>query len=155
METSQEMAKKYLLAEILKPIDHERIITILHWFSEEHSNVSKEAKNEVLIAFNAYLSALVNTGRGTVIIAKLSLLNREGNWKPATELCSEAEGVADSHLLDDDQKRILKHIIFHADRQQAIEDDKMPQKRELQPEISASADKLEGFFCPVGRPCSP
>lgn len=146
MDTSQEMAKKYLLGEIIKPIDPERIITILHWLSEEHKKVSKDAKKDVLVAFNAYLSALFSAARGTGPVSRLSLLNREGDWKPASELCSEAEGVADSHLLDDDQRLILKHIIFHADRQQAIEDEKMPKKRELQPEISASANQLETFF---------
>ena len=146
METSQERAKEYLLAEILQPIDLARIIAILHWLHEEHIKVGRGAKKDILAAFNAYLSALVNTECGTDTISRLSLLTREGDWKPASELCSEAEGVADSHLLDDDQKHILRHIIFHADRQQAAEDEKIPRKRNLQPAISASADQLETFF---------
>ncbi|MBU1737086.1 MAG: hypothetical protein KKG35_03020 [Proteobacteria bacterium] len=146
LDNSKEMAKEFLLTEIMQPIEGERIVAILNWLQEEHVKVGKGVKKDLLASFNSYLAALVNIEGGTDIISRLSLLNRDGDWKPAKELCSEAEGVADSHLLDDEQKRILRNIIFHADRQQATEDEKIPSKRDLQPEITASADQLETFF---------
>ncbi len=146
MAFSPDTCKDLLLPEILRPIAVERIVGILKWLQEEHTKVGKGIKKEVLEAFNAYLTALVNAEGGKDHFLGLHLLNREGIWKPAIELCSEAEGVADSHLLDDEQKQRLKDVIVHADRLQAAELDKIQRERDLQPEITASADNLEEFF---------
>jgi hypothetical protein len=135
-----------LLPEMAKPITVDRIISILKWLQEEHTKVGKSLKMEVLAAFNAYLVALVNTGGGKGELIGLLLLDREGKWRPAIELCAGAEGVADSHLLDDKQKHLLKDVIIHADRTEAEEFEITPQKRDLQPEITASADNLKDFF---------
>lgn len=146
LETSPEMAKELLLPQVLQPIQIERIIVILNWLQKEHSTVSMARKEGLLRAFNAYLSALVNANCGINVISQLFLLNQSGDWKPAGELCSEAEGIDDRHLLNDTQKRLLWNVIVHADRQQAVVDDNLPLRRDLQPEINASADRLEPFF---------
>lgn len=143
---SPETCKDVLLPEMAKPIAVERIVGILKWLQEEYTKVGKGLRNEILTAFNAYLTALVNAEGGTDQFPDLLLLNREGTWKPAVELCSEAEGVADSHLLDDEQKQLLKNVIVHADRLQVAELDKIPRERDLQPEIAESADNLEEYF---------
>ncbi|WP_419655991.1 hypothetical protein Dvar_51010 [Desulfosarcina variabilis str. Montpellier] len=141
-----DMVRDLLLPETVKPISAERIVAVLNWLQEEHVKVGKAAMKDILAAFNAYLSGLVNEKPGIGYISRLLMLNCDGDWKPAKELCSEAEGVADSHLLDFEQTRILQNVIFHADRQQAIEDDRLPKRRNLEPEISAAADQLEAFF---------
>lgn len=143
---SNQMAKEYLLPEAVKPISAQRIIAVLNWLKEEHVKVGQCTKKDFLAAFNTYLAALVNEEYGLDFISQLSLLNCDGDWKPTKDLCSEAEGVADSHLLDGGQKRILRSIIFHADHQYVAEDDKLPRKGNLQSEISASADILAAFF---------
>jgi hypothetical protein len=146
LEISPEMAKELLLPQILQPIEAGRIIGILNWLQNEHIRVGIGKKESFFTAFNAYLSALVNANCGIDVISQLSLLNQAGEWKPAKELCSEAEGIDDSHLLDDAQKRLLWNVIVHADRQQAVKDENLPLRRDLQPEINASADRLESFF---------
>ncbi len=143
---SPETCKDVLLPEMAKPIAVERIVGILKWLQGEHTKVGKWLRKEIISAFNAYLTALVNAEGGTDQFPDLLLLNCEGIWKPAIELCCEAEGIADSHLLDDEQRRLLKAVIVHADRLQAAELDKIPRERDLQPEITASADNLEEFF---------
>jgi hypothetical protein len=111
MRTSQEMAKEYLLTEILKPIDLECIIDMLRWLQKEHTNVGYEKKEDILVAFNAYLSAAANAGLPIEKLSSFLLLNREGLWKPSIELCAGVEGVDDAYLLDEKQRIILSKII--------------------------------------------
>jgi hypothetical protein len=146
LDGSQEMAKEFILPEILQPIDAERIITLLNWLQEEHVKAGQGTKKDILATFNAYLSALLNGGCRNDIISRLLLLNREGDWKPAKELCSEAEGIADSHLLDDDQKGILRNVIVHADRSQPVTERDSPISKNLPSAIKASPGKLKLFF---------
>jgi len=146
LDTSFEWTKEYLFQEMAKQISPARIIDVLNWLHEEHGRVGKGVKIESLAAFNTYLAALVNERGGAASLADLFLLNREGAWKAAKDLCADAEGVADSNLLDDEQKRLLHEIISRADRQQATADDLATVKRNLQPEIRASADTLAAFF---------
>lgn len=141
-----DICVEILLAELFKPISISRITTILQWLQEEHRKVGKGLKSNILLAFNTYLTAFVSNTAAKDCITSLNLLNRDGNWMPTAELCADAEGVADSHLLDDEQKQILKGIISHADLVQSAKHDNVPKKSDLQPEILASADNLEEFF---------
>jgi len=111
MNTSQEMAKEFLLPEILKPIDLECIIDILCWLQEEHTKAGHERKKDILTAFNSYLSASVNSGISIEKLSSFLLLNREGSWKAANELCAGVDGIDDAYLLDEKQKYILTNII--------------------------------------------
>ena len=141
-----ELSRVWLFDELVKPISPGRIITILHWLKEEHGRVGRDSKKYVLFTFNKYLAAFVTEGGTAQQLSELALLNCEGNWKPAQELCVEAEGVAESHLLDDEQRQILTGVIVHADRQQAHAEGERPKKRDLQPEITASVRIMEEFF---------
>jgi len=143
---SSQTCRDILLPEILRPIPADRIADILKWLREEHTRAGKGSKKDVLAAFNAYLAALVKSEGGRDRLPLLFLLSRDKDWKPADRLCADAEGVSDSHLLDDQQKYILRSVIVRADRVQARELNKRPEHRNLGPEIVVSADNLEDFF---------
>ena len=134
------------MAELFRPLPTKRIVEVLKLLQEEHTKAGQGLKGELLLAFNAYITAFRHSDEASNHLSSLFLLNREGSWKPAAELCADAEGIADSHLIDDAQNRLLLGLIIHADRRQAIESEMAPRSQNLQPEISASADILESFF---------
>lgn len=144
---SQELIDQYLIPGILKPISIARIIPILNWISDNHITVGPDDKDCFLASFNTYLAAFVNESGRLVDLKKVRLFSQDGKWKYGNELCADAEGVAESHLLDAGQKRLLKKIIVTADVQQKLEDEtQVLRKRDLTPEILASVKELQDFF---------
>lgn len=135
-----------LLEEMLQPISPDKLFKVLRWLQKEYEDSSSSGRQDTLTAFNGHLAALVDMGGAQASLSQLSLLNREGQWRPGRELCAEAEGIADSHLLDDKQKRVLQQVIHFADRQQAKKQASLPRRRDLQLEIDKSAPVLENFF---------
>lgn len=142
-----ELIDQYLIPGMLKHISIARIIQILNWLCENHIVADPVVKDQFIISFNTYLAAFVNESGRLIDLKDVRLLSQEGTWKCSHELCAGAEGVADSHLLDADQKRLLKDVIVTADVLKVPEDeDNVLSRKDLALEISASAEELRGFF---------
>jgi hypothetical protein len=142
-----DLIEKYLISGTLKPISIHRIIQLLNWFSDNHQTADTDTKTDFIAGFNAYLSAFVNESGRLIDLKKIRLLDQEGKWKNSNALCAGAEGVAESHLLDNDQKKLLRKLIVTADVLQVSEEgESVLERRDLTPEISASAENLRAFF---------
>lgn len=142
----ERFCREFLFPELLRPIAPETIIGILNRLRGEHEQVGANKGKTVLQVFNRYLEALIGGDTPSPDLSGLTLLNGEGRWRPSRVLCAEAEGVADSHLLDKEQQRILANVITHADRPGELRHDGLPQRRDLQPEIEASVGILRTYF---------
>jgi len=143
----RELIDQYLIPGVLKHISITRIIQTLNWLCDNHITADSAVKDQFVTSFNTYLAAFVNESGRLIDLKKSHLLSQEGKWKNSNELCADAEGVADSHLLDTDQKRLLKDIIVTADVLQVSKDENnVLSKKDLTPEISASAEELREFF---------
>lgn len=142
----EHLAKDILLPELLRPIALSKIIEILGWLQREHESAPKDTRQETLAIFNVYLEALVNQEGEGLDLSSLKLLNGEGRWMEARFLCAEAEGVAERHLLDKEQQRVLSNVVVYADRPSKNIQEGFPKRRDLQPEITASVGILRDFF---------
>lgn len=66
--------------------------------------------------FNNYLKVCVHScaAEALRVLRGVRLLNQEGEWKTATELCAECEGIPKRFLLDSEQGRILESVLVDA-----------------------------------------
>lgn len=143
---SEDLSREILLPELLGPIPSRKIIEILGWLQREHEVDTKDVRQDTLATFNIYLDSLVNQEGEGLDLSNMVLLNGEGRWKESRLLCAEAEGVAESHLLNKEQRRVLTKVIVHADRLLGKKEENVSKKRDFQPEITASVNVLRDYF---------
>ncbi len=143
----RELVDQYLIPGMVNHISSARIMKILNWLCENHIAAEAVDKEKFTASFNTYLAAFVNESGRLIELKGIRLLNQEGKWKYSHELCAGAEGVSESHLLDNTQKHLLNGIIVTADVLQASKNEELGlTRRDLSPEIAASVEKLQSFF---------
>lgn len=135
-----------LFKEIQKPVSLDKIRKALSWLQRTHESSDSENAQHIIKAYNGYLDAMAQMSGAQEILANIKLLNKEGRWKASSKLCAKAESAAGSHLLDEEQQQILHKAITLADKQKAKAGDNHPQRRDLEPEIRATAYNLDIFF---------
>lgn len=147
LKEAPQYSKELLLPELLKSIHPEKTVTILHWLQKEQEIAAiEEEKSALLKVFNCYLKSLVPEERRGHFLAKLMLLNGEGKWRLADELCVEAEGVATSHILDREQRQILNSALVDTKQASLNHTKKKQLEGELQAEVMASVNMLKKYF---------
>lgn len=99
-----QLVKDNLLPALLGDLSAEKTRQCLQWLSDFHKECSPSLETRVLRVHKWYLQTLPASS-----LAGLQLLNRNEEWVPVEELCADAEGIADEHLLCTEQKSALKN----------------------------------------------
>lgn len=93
---------EYLVKEIRKPLDVEKLVVILN-------EISSQGNSKLNPVFNLYLSQLVQYSDDLPSdLTKIRLLARDGNWKTPGELCVGVQGVVGGSILLGEQELILE-----------------------------------------------
>ena len=104
------------LKPILKSLSEECYPTILNNLRLFHEQASINEKSKVIKLFNAYLTLFSQSQNALELLQNTKLLNQEGRWVLAEQLCVDIEGIDDSSLLNREQSSCLGAII-HSGKQ--------------------------------------
>lgn len=97
---------KYLVKEIQKPINTDKLIKVLN-------EISDNGSVELNSVFNLYLIQLVQHCVDLPSeLLKIQLLAKDGRWKSPSELCFGVQGVVKSNVLQNEQAKILEKYIL-------------------------------------------
>lgn len=139
----------HFATELVGPIQSKRYIDILTFLSGQHKISVGDEKRQYLWMFNKYLHAIVELpDYKNEILPKIKLLSRgsESEWKPTNQLCANVEGVDLSHLLNENQMKILKldteNVLISQENQQEMEES----RSEYITRGSQVAKELEKYF---------
>lgn len=115
-----EKCERFLLDDMKKPISLKKTIALLTWLTEQHKKASFPNRSNIKMVFDRYLSVFAKRNDSQSYIRQLELLNRKQEWRPSYQLCIDVQGVDSSHILDQDQKRILKALIAQPAKKREI-----------------------------------
>ncbi|MBW2037364.1 MAG: hypothetical protein JRI41_07785 [Deltaproteobacteria bacterium] len=110
-----EKCIRHILPGIQQSLSVEAVVAVLQRLKCRSENCSVRARKAVIAAYECYLDVFVRTPRCLEALPSINLLNKDGRWRYASELCAGAEGVAREDLIHDRQEAILRPIITSAD----------------------------------------
>lgn len=100
------------LQPLLKPLKSVDYRTVLNGLRLSHEQAHESDKSKILKLFNGYLSLMASCPNAIDLFKEIKLLNRQNHWVSAQQLCIDVEGVEDDYLLNRDQARCLRVIIY-------------------------------------------
>ncbi len=141
-----EKCEQYILPEIRQPIPINKIMAILSWLMNRSGSQSRK---KVKDAYAVYLDIFARSLGSQAHLENIYLLNKLDQWKSASELCVDAEGVAPEDLLSDRHKVILQTIITSAGNlpESIIQNTDMFESDVLAA-VERTAQDLKTFFTP-------
>ncbi|OGQ97879.1 MAG: hypothetical protein A2505_03060 [Deltaproteobacteria bacterium RIFOXYD12_FULL_55_16] len=101
----------HLIPALFLPVDGQRLFELLQWLKEEHEAKAKGDKSKWLSVYNWTLAPFARSPEARDLLSGVFLLNRDGQWHRAGELCTNVVGIAGKYILDEGQRNILKDII--------------------------------------------
>lgn len=105
---SPSICRDRLLPYLRRSLSADRLVRVLNYLIEQHTNASAAEKRRYIQVFNWYLQEAANSnGFATGILPRIQLINRRGNWVPSDQLCMDAHGVVEDVLIRADQGKIL------------------------------------------------
>ncbi|WOD39896.1 sacsin N-terminal ATP-binding-like domain-containing protein [Nodosilinea sp. E11] len=97
-----------LFSTLAKPIDCERLITIQSALSEAHVTCQKNTlKESILRTYVQYLKISVQHSEWLTIFQQIRLMNKVGEWKSASQLCSKETDFDPRDIVDPELADIL------------------------------------------------
>ena len=85
----------------------EATVNLLNWVAGRSSD--EELTGNL---FNRYLKVFAKMANAADVVARLKLLNQSGHWVASEKLVSGVVGVAEAHVLNQEQAQILAGLIF-------------------------------------------
>ncbi|MDA3835575.1 MAG: hypothetical protein PF495_19560, partial [Spirochaetales bacterium] len=144
--------QQYILPAVGHPLAEDSLFSLFDWLEKEYSSADEQKRQEVLICHLKYLEVLAGLSSRN-LLAKINLLNQVGHWRPAAELCADAEGVSSVSLLNREQQRILSSLLpeqkrttWSATANTTSQTGQMPERRDLDPELQTTAEELSQYF---------
>jgi hypothetical protein len=99
---------RYLLPRLAIPIPPARYVAVLNYLALQHES-PRAYRERYRTVHTWYLAEATRLHVfNQEVLPKLLLLNRRGQWKPATELCAGAENISQADSLHDDHWNLLK-----------------------------------------------
>lgn len=144
---SLTLIKTSLCPALFSPVDGKRLFELLQWLKEEHETKAKSEKLKRLAVYNWTLAAFARSPEARHLLSGVFLMNWEGHWRKASDLCVNVEGIAGKYVLDNDQKNILRDIIvgsgerFDRGKDTSRNGYKLPWSH-----LDATAPRIRNFF---------
>jgi len=141
-----EKCEQYILPEVRQPIPINKIMAILSWLMK-HSG--SQTRKKIKDAYAVYLDIFARFPGSQAHLENIFLLNKLDQWRSASKLCVDAEGVAREDLLSDSHRVILQPIITSAGNlpEPTVNDAHM-----FEPDVDAAVERtaknLKTFFAP-------
>jgi len=141
-----EKCEQFILPEICKSIPNNKITTILTWLINRSGSQSKK---KIKDAYDAYLHVFVKSSGNQAQLENIYVLNKLDQWRCASELCVDGEGVACEDLLSDRHKVILQSIITSVDSlSKSIDQDTDMFECDVDSAVNRTSKNLKTFFAP-------
>lgn len=149
-----EKCQQYILQSVSKHLSHEKILLVLSWLVEQHHSAEGEKESDIFVCHLRYLDVFSNLKNALDLLPGIKLFNQGGDWRPATVLCADAEGVSPLFILDEQQRKSLTSLVPRQERKPVEEpgdsaeskNAQMPVKMDLQPELQTTIEHLSDYF---------
>ncbi|WP_328986261.1 sacsin N-terminal ATP-binding-like domain-containing protein [Thiorhodovibrio winogradskyi] len=132
---------RYVYPEMARELDDELeiVLQVLSWLRRQGKpNPARRA------AFKLYLQRFVGLPSAEENLAALELMDSGGDWRPANQLCANAEDIERRFVLNEDHYRILRELVVPAN---ALSSKSEPTHSASSPAEGATLAKLlEDYF---------
>ncbi|MDB4671563.1 hypothetical protein OAF34_05450 [Pirellulaceae bacterium] len=137
-------------------ITPERIACFLNHLRQSHQTERNVRRRDSLVTvFNEYLRLHIKSLGYANSLADQELLNAEGKWMPAVDLCCANDGIASSNVVDNTIEEIIAPSMpvnlstgGISSSFNGIEDGRDPDWATIQPELEAAGTRLRQYFEP-------
>ena len=128
-----------LLSAMNGAMSLEATVNLLNWVAGRSSDAELTGN-----LFNRYLKVFAKMANAADAVARLKLLNQSGHWVASEKLVSGVVGVAEAHVLNQEQAQILAGLIF---QNQPSENPAIsPEDINAATQIGAGAGVLREYF---------
>ena len=148
-----DLCQEYILPAVSNSIPNDKLLNIFVWLEQQYNSADGQRKNDVFICHLKYLEVFSRLQEARQLLSNIKLLNQIDKWCSSKMLCHDAEGVSPSCLLNIKQRNILISLLPHQERVHetienyaAVDNNQLPVKRDLEPELELTANALSTFF---------
>ena len=143
--------------ELIKPeISADRIRAFLNYCRRmHHGERNRRIRTSLVAMFNEYLRMAVDTEGYETVLAREQLPSREGEWKRASELCCDNDGIALSSVLNNTTEETLAPSMPALLRDdglagavKGIDDGHEADWSTIELELEAASHRLGEYFAP-------
>ncbi len=148
-----DQCQQYILRSVSNNLSNNKVLMLFGWLEQQYSAADGQRKQDVFICYLRYLDVFSRLKDARVLLPKIKLLNQVDEWRLSTELCFDAEGISPSFLLNIKQQKSITSLLPRQKRISISKDDidvddnsRVPIKRDLEPELQATAENLSVYF---------